>query len=38
MNEFMAVIKNYAGFTGRAGRREYWMFYLVYLLIRPYKV
>lgn len=33
MNEFMAVIKNYAGFTGRAGRREYWMFYLVYLVI-----
>lgn len=33
MNEFMAVIKNYAGFSGRAGRREYWMFYLVYLVI-----
>jgi uncharacterized membrane protein YhaH (DUF805 family) len=33
MNEFMAVIKNYAGFSGRAGRREYWMFFLVYVLI-----
>jgi uncharacterized membrane protein YhaH (DUF805 family) len=33
MNEFMAVIKNYAGFSGRAGRREYWMFYLVYMII-----
>jgi uncharacterized membrane protein YhaH (DUF805 family) len=33
MNEFMAVIKNYAGFSGRAGRREYWMFFLVYILI-----
>jgi uncharacterized membrane protein YhaH (DUF805 family) len=33
MNEFMAVIKNYAGFSGRAGRREYWMFFLVYFLI-----
>jgi uncharacterized membrane protein YhaH (DUF805 family) len=33
MNEFLAVIKNYAGFSGRAGRREFWMFYLVYILI-----
>ena len=33
MNEFMAVLKNYAGFAGRAGRREYWMFFLIYLLI-----
>jgi uncharacterized membrane protein YhaH (DUF805 family) len=33
MNEFLAVIKNYAGFSGRAGRREYWMFFLVYILI-----
>lgn len=33
MNEFKAVIKNYAGFSGRAVRREYWMFYLVYLVI-----
>jgi uncharacterized membrane protein YhaH (DUF805 family) len=33
MNEFMAVIKNYVGFSGRAGRKEYWMFYLIYILI-----
>jgi uncharacterized membrane protein YhaH (DUF805 family) len=33
MNEFLAVIKNYASFSGRAGRREFWMFYLVYILI-----
>jgi uncharacterized membrane protein YhaH (DUF805 family) len=33
MNEFLAVIKNYAGFSGRAGRKEYWMFQLMYLLI-----
>jgi uncharacterized membrane protein YhaH (DUF805 family) len=33
MNEFLAVIKNYAGFSGRAGRREYWMFFLIYILI-----
>lgn len=33
MNEFMMVIKNYAGFSGRAGRKEYWMFYLIYMLI-----
>ena len=33
MNEFMTVVKNYVGFTGRAGRKEYWMFFLVYVLI-----
>lgn len=33
MNEFLKVVKNYAGFSGRAGRREYWMFFLVYILI-----
>jgi uncharacterized membrane protein YhaH (DUF805 family) len=33
MNEFMAVVKNYVGFSGRAGRKEYWMFYLIYILI-----
>lgn len=33
MNEFMTVVKNYVGFTGRAGRKEYWMFYLIYILI-----
>jgi uncharacterized membrane protein YhaH (DUF805 family) len=33
MDEFLKVIKNYAGFSGRAGRREYWMFTLIYILI-----
>jgi uncharacterized membrane protein YhaH (DUF805 family) len=33
MNEFLKVVKNYVGFSGRAGRREYWMFFLVYILI-----
>lgn len=34
MNEFVeAVTKKYAQFTGRARRREYWMFILVYSLI-----
>jgi uncharacterized membrane protein YhaH (DUF805 family) len=33
MNEFLKVVKNYVGFSGRAGRREYWMFVLVYMLI-----
>lgn len=33
MNEFIKVIKNYAGFSGRAARKEFWMFYLVYILI-----
>jgi len=26
MNWYLSVLKNYAGFTGRARRREYWMF------------
>lgn len=33
MDEFITVLKNYAGFSGRAGRREYWMFFLIYVLI-----
>ena len=28
MNWYLKVIRNYAVFTGRAGRREYWMFIL----------
>ncbi|MDN5205455.1 DUF805 domain-containing protein [Fulvivirgaceae bacterium BMA10] len=28
MNWYLAVMKNYAGFTGRARRTEYWMFVL----------
>ena len=33
MNWFVDVIKKYAVFTGRARRKEYWMFVLFYLLI-----
>jgi uncharacterized membrane protein YhaH (DUF805 family) len=29
MSWYTAVLKNYAGFDGRARRREYWMFNLV---------
>jgi len=28
MNWYLAVLKNYAGFSGRARRKEYWMFVL----------
>jgi uncharacterized membrane protein YhaH (DUF805 family) len=28
MNWYLSVLKNYAGFNGRARRREYWMFVL----------
>ncbi|VAX28234.1 Inner membrane protein YhaI [hydrothermal vent metagenome] len=28
MNWYIAVLKNYAGFSGRARRKEYWMFTL----------
>jgi len=30
MNWYLAVLKNYAGFSGRARRKEYWMFVLFY--------
>ena len=33
MNWYLAVLKNYAGFDGRARRTEYWMFFLVNLVI-----
>ncbi|OCC11665.1 DUF805 domain-containing protein [Streptomyces sp. PTY087I2] len=29
MNWYLAVLKNYAGFSGRARRKEYWMFTLI---------
>ncbi|MEW1720158.1 DUF805 domain-containing protein [Streptomyces sp. NPDC093109] len=28
MNWYLDVLKNYAGFSGRARRQEYWMFFL----------
>lgn len=33
MNWYMAVLKNYAVFHGRARRKEYWMFFLVNMVI-----
>jgi uncharacterized membrane protein YhaH (DUF805 family) len=33
VNWYLAVLKNYAGFSGRARRTEYWMFFLVNLVI-----
>ena len=33
MNWYLAVLKKYAVFTGRASRTEYWMFFLFNLII-----
>lgn len=33
MNYYLAVLKNYVGFDGRARRKEYWMFVLVNFFI-----
>ncbi|MFG2591624.1 DUF805 domain-containing protein [Streptomyces sp. NPDC048438] len=33
MNWYLAVLKNYAGFGGRARRKEYWMFVLFNFII-----
>ena len=33
MSWYLSVLKNYAGFAGRARRQEYWMFALVNLII-----
>jgi uncharacterized membrane protein YhaH (DUF805 family) len=33
MQWYLAVLKNYAGFSGRARRTEYWMFALVNLVV-----
>lgn len=32
MNWYLAVLKNYVGFSGRARRKEYWMFVLFNLI------
>ncbi|WP_340609928.1 DUF805 domain-containing protein [Xenorhabdus bharatensis] len=32
MNWYVQVLKNYADFSGRARRKEYWMFYLFNML------
>jgi len=33
MNWYLQVLKNYAGFSGRARRKEYWMFLLFNIII-----
>lgn len=33
MNAYLHALKNYFNFSGRAGRREYWTFVLVNLLL-----
>jgi len=33
MNWYLAVLKNYAKFAGRAGRTEFWVFILINLVI-----
>ncbi|EGT3574040.1 DUF805 domain-containing protein [Citrobacter amalonaticus] len=33
MNWYLSVIKNYTGFSGRARRKEYWMFVLINMII-----
>jgi uncharacterized membrane protein YhaH (DUF805 family) len=33
MSWYLAVLKKYAVFSGRARRKEFWMFYLFYLII-----
>lgn len=33
MNWYLSVIKNYTGFSGRARRKEYWMFALINMII-----
>jgi len=33
MEYFIGALKKYADFTGRARRKEYWMFWLIYTVI-----
>ncbi|MBC8947626.1 MULTISPECIES: DUF805 domain-containing protein [Xenorhabdus] len=33
MNWYLSVLKNYAEFSGRARRKEYWMFYLFNIIV-----
>lgn len=33
MDWYLKVIKNYVGFTGRARRKEFWMYCLFYIII-----
>ena len=38
MNWYLAVVKNYAGFEGRARRKEFWMFLLFNALFNLFAV
>lgn len=33
MNWYLKVVKNYVSFSGRARRKEYWMFFLINIII-----
>ncbi|MEL8220234.1 DUF805 domain-containing protein, partial [Escherichia coli] len=33
MQWYLAVLKNYVGFSGRARRKEYWMFTLIKAIV-----
>ena len=33
MSYYLAALKNYAGFSGRARRAEYWTFYLINIFV-----
>ena len=33
MDWYLKVLRNYVGFSGRARRKEYWMFFLVNILV-----
>ncbi|MCH8476521.1 MAG: DUF805 domain-containing protein, partial [Wenzhouxiangella sp.] len=33
MNWYLAVLKKYAEFSGRASRSEFWMFFLIHFII-----
>ena len=33
MDYFIGALKKYADFTGRARRKEYWMFYFIYMIL-----
>ena len=33
MDYFIGALKKYADFNGRARRKEYWMFVLIYMVI-----
>lgn len=34
MNWYVSVLQNYVGFSGRAHRTEYWMFFLIHIIVQ----